>query len=98
MIDHADELSVPQKFILRERAREAIRSGRLPSRSQDRTLGGPGSGEKCAVCGELVTRQMTELEAEFNHDGATRGGERYRLHHLRGMGLRAPTRASGVDG
>ena len=32
MIDHADELSVPQESVLRERAREAIRSDRLPSR------------------------------------------------------------------
>src|SRR5882724_10499786 len=47
-------------------AREAIRSANLPSRSQDRTVGGPGSGAACAVCGETVTRRMTELVIEFN--------------------------------
>lgn len=65
---------------LREKAREAIRSGRLPSRRPDRTFGGPGIGASCAVCGESVTRDQMELEVEFNRHGPTPGLDRCHLH------------------
>ncbi len=57
MNDRANE-----ENILGERAREAIRSGKLPARRPDRTLGGPGSQVHCAVCGELILRNQLELE------------------------------------
>jgi hypothetical protein len=50
---------------LREKALEAIKNGKLPTRSPDRIMGGPGCGEACAVCGETVRRSQIELEAEF---------------------------------
>ena len=71
---------MPLDPILQEQAREAIRSGRLPSRHPERTLGGPGSGEACAVCGERIMRRMTELELQFTHDGISEP-DRFRLHH-----------------
>ena len=66
--------------LLAEKAREAIRSGRLPARPPDRTFGGPGTGVTCAVCHEPVTRNQMELEIEFNRHGATPGLDRYHLH------------------
>ena len=62
--------------VLHDKAREAIRRGKLPSRHQDRTLGGAGSGAECAVCGDPVMRHMTELEIQFNH------GETVSYYHL----------------
>jgi hypothetical protein len=38
------------ELILREKAREAIRSGKLPGRRPDRTWAGPGLGVACAIC------------------------------------------------
>ena len=43
---------------LREKALEAIKNGKLPTRSPDRIMGGPGCGEACAVCGETVRRSQ----------------------------------------
>ena len=51
--------------ILREKAREAIQNGKLPARSPDRIMGGPGCGGACALCGETVQRSRMELEAEY---------------------------------
>ncbi len=68
--------------ILREKAQEAIRSGKLPTGRPDRTFGGPGSGIACAVCGERVMREQVELEIEFNRHGTTPGLDTYHLHPL----------------
>ena len=42
---------MPDEKILRAKAREAIRTGKLPSRRPDRTWGGPGVGApaRCAA-------------------------------------------------
>lgn len=58
-------------------AREAVRSGNLPSRRPDRTFGGPGNGAACAVCDQPVRRDQMELELEFNRHGARPGLDRY---------------------
>jgi hypothetical protein len=42
--------TMPDERILREQAREAIKTGRLPARSADRASGGPGVGALCARC------------------------------------------------
>jgi hypothetical protein len=60
--------------LLREKAREAIRAGTLPSRRPDATLGGPGFGGACALCGELLRRNEMEL--------AARPGTSYHFHPL----------------
>ena len=66
--------------ILREKAREAIRTARLPVRKPDRKLGGLGTGSICTVCGELVTLTQIEFEIEFNRGGSMPHLERHRLH------------------
>src|SRR5438309_4809187 len=72
--------AVPEEFILREKAREAIRSGKLPTRKPDRTFGGPGMGKSCAVCGDTIPPEQMEVEIEFNLDGALAGRGSYHLH------------------
>jgi hypothetical protein len=62
---------------LREKAREAIQNGHLPTRRPDGTTGGPGCGEACALCGETVRRTQMELEAEFRQEGVA---PKYHLH------------------
>jgi hypothetical protein len=64
---------------LREKAREAIRNGRLPSRHQDSTRGGRGSSGVCPVCEEVILSSMTELEIAFS-DGAA-GLVLYQIHY-----------------
>ena len=56
---------MPDEPLLREKAREAIRAGTLPSRRPDGTLGGPGSGGACALCRVLRRRDRLESAAEF---------------------------------
>jgi len=73
---------VPDEIRLREQAREAIRRGTMPSRSPDRTYGGPGSRVRCSVCNELITPDQSEIEIEFKrHAGSpSRSPDRYFLH------------------
>ena len=69
---------MPNEPILREKARAAIRSGKLPARRSDRMFGGPGSGQRCAVCGEPLPHEEVEIELEFNQRD---GLDQYHLHH-----------------
>ena len=71
---------MPDEYFLREQAREAIRSGTLPTRKPDRTYGGTGSSLDCAVCGRRVAREQAELEIEFSRNGMTAGVDRDHLH------------------
>lgn len=66
---------------LREKAREAIKAGTLPARSPDQVWGGPGTGARCAICGDSTTHAEVELEIEFADDGYPGGRSRY--VHLR---------------
>jgi hypothetical protein len=65
---------------LREKAREAVQSGRLPAVKPSRTWGGPGNGTRCSMCGETVTQGQMELEIEYRRTGATPGLDKYYLH------------------
>ena len=67
---------------LREQAREAIENGKLPARSPDRIMGGPGCGEACALCGRTLGRIQMELEAEYRQDGEAPELHKYHLHPL----------------
>jgi len=69
---------MPDEARLREQAREAIQMGRLPSRRQDSSWGGPGSAMDCMVCGKRVTKDEAEFELEFAHDGP--GVDVFHLH------------------
>ena len=66
--------------VLREKAREAINKGNLPTRNPDRIVGGPGCGEACALCGETVRRNRMELEPEFRQDGEAPEPHKHHLH------------------
>ncbi|HEY8515076.1 MAG TPA: hypothetical protein VIS07_06170 [Candidatus Binatia bacterium] len=50
---------------LRAAVRQAVEAGRLPDRRPDRTWGGRGGGDRCAICTSLVRREEAELELEF---------------------------------
>jgi hypothetical protein len=65
---------------LRDRAREAIKSGRLPSGKPARTLGGLGSGRSCALCGTLLLPTQMEIEIEVDLYGSMQGLDKYHLH------------------
>ena len=72
---------MPDEPLLREKAREAIRAAKLPSRRPDGTLGGPGFGGECALCGELLRRNQMELAAEFeSRDATSRLRDSYHFH------------------
>ena len=71
---------MPDESILRERAREVIRSGKLPANQPDRTFGGTSSGAVCAVCGDVIPRPQMEFEIEFNSYGVMPGSAHYHLH------------------
>jgi len=71
---------MPDEPVLREKAREAIRSGRLPIHPPHRTFGGPGRDLPCALCGVVLTREETEFEIEFGRAGGKPAFERYHLH------------------
>jgi len=73
--------TVPDELSLREKAREAIRSGKLPSRPADRIVGRHGwSGLSCPVCGERLTRDEVDVEIQFRRQDPTLGLDCYQLH------------------
>jgi ribosomal protein S27E len=71
---------MPDEPILREKARHALRSGKMPSRKPDRTYGGPGSRVTCALCSELITSDQSEIEIEFRRHNVPPQFDRYFLH------------------
>lgn len=71
---------MPDETILRARAQAAILDGKLPRRRPDRVWGGPGVGAVCAVCDLPVTKDETEFEIEFAHDGDSPGLDKYHVH------------------
>jgi len=71
---------MPDELRLRERARAVIQSGKLPSRTPDRTWGGPGVGATCSVCEKPVTKDQLEFEVQFARDGDNPGLDKYHVH------------------
>lgn len=65
---------------LRQKARELIQAGALPARAADRTWGGPGSGLGCAVCGQPLIADESELELEFFPEGGSADCATHHLH------------------
>ena len=51
--------------VLRQKAREALQSGRLPNRTPDQMWGGPATGARCVLCGTTTRNGEVELEIEF---------------------------------
>jgi hypothetical protein len=71
---------MPDEPRLREQAREVIQNGKLPSRSPDRTWGGPGVGAPCSVCAKPVTKDELEFEIQFARDGDNPGLDKFHVH------------------
>jgi hypothetical protein len=65
---------------LREKARAAVRNGKLPSRSPDRTWGGPGVGAQCPVCELPVQDDELEFEIQFRRDSDNPGLDKFHIH------------------
>jgi len=70
----------PGEAALRERARAVIRAGALPTWAGDHTRGRRGNGARCALCGEVISREQTDIEIEFAYDGASPRVEVLHLH------------------
>jgi len=71
---------MPDEPILREKARAAVRAGKLPARRPDRTWGGPGVDADCAVCGRPVTPDEMEFEIQFARNGDNPGLDKFHVH------------------
>ena len=71
---------MPDEKILREKARAAIKAGKVPSIRPDRTWGGPGVGAPCVVCDLPVTKDQLEFEIQFSHNGDNPGLDKYHVH------------------
>jgi hypothetical protein len=71
---------MPDETALREKARDAIRTGKVPSRRPDRTWGGPGVGALCSVCNLPVERGQMEFEIQLARDGDNPGLDKFHVH------------------
>jgi hypothetical protein len=73
---------MPDEPLLRAKARAAIENGKLPSRTPDRTWGGPGVGALCTLCELPVTKDQMEFELQFAHDAGNleAGLDKYHVH------------------
>jgi hypothetical protein len=65
--------------VLRARARQAMKIGRLPEHRPERIWGGPGSGASCAVCGKDIGQEGVEFELQFS-PGEQLGSGNYQVH------------------
>lgn len=54
---------------LRQKVREAIRTGKLPNRPPQQLWGGPGAGARCTICDSPVHCDEVEFEFQFVRDG-----------------------------
>jgi hypothetical protein len=54
---------------LRRMIKEKLADGRLPHDSIPRVWGGPGAGETCDACGEIVTKAQLIMEGITLSDG-----------------------------
>jgi hypothetical protein len=66
--------------MLRDKARAAVREGKIPSLRPDRTWGGPGVGAPCAICELPVTKEEMEFEIQFVRDGDNPGLDKFHVH------------------
>ena len=71
---------LPDEHILREKARAAIKEGRMPAIRPERTWGGPGTGVPCSVCDQPVAKDQPEFEVEFVDSGPTSSVGIFFLH------------------
>lgn len=63
--------------VLRAKALELMKAGKLPEQRPQCMWGGPGSGESCAVCGKTIGTEEVEMELQFASENGTAS---YRVH------------------
>ena len=78
--DRVVSYQTPDEVVLREKARAAIKAGRMPAKLHQRTWGGPGTGGPCSVCDLPVTKDQPEFEIEFTTNGVASSVGTFRLH------------------
>lgn len=83
--------------VLRARACEAMKTGNLPDHSPERLWGGLGSGDPCAVCGNVVDKADVELELQFTSDGVSAAAN-YLVHAKCFAAWELERRKGGVNG
>jgi hypothetical protein len=76
---------------IRRKIRAKFVSGDLPTQHPTRTWGGPGTGQPCAVCDELIDEGSAEIEAA-SADG------KHRFYHARCYSLLAAERDKRTSG
>jgi hypothetical protein len=65
---------------VREKARDVLRSGKLPCRNPDRTWGGLGVGAMCTICDLPMRRDEMEFEIQFARDDGNPGLDKFHVH------------------
>jgi hypothetical protein len=65
---------------LREKAREAVQTGKLPNRHPLCTWGGSGFGGSCAICDNLVKPDELEYEVQFDEIDGSAASTGYHIH------------------
>jgi hypothetical protein len=65
---------------LREKARQGMQSGKLPTRRPNVMWGGLGNGARCAVCDTCLSADEVEFEFEVKPEEATDEGSSYSMH------------------
>ena len=64
---------------LRLQARELIQQGHLPGVEPSQLWGGPGTGQRCSLCGDAINSNDFEYEIEQRANGDART---YRFHFM----------------
>jgi hypothetical protein len=70
---------------LRQKVREAIQAGKVPTGRPERTWGGRGAEACCVICSELIRRDEVEFELEFgqsHHNGNGGNGGNASSYHF----------------
>jgi hypothetical protein len=80
---------------LRGKAREVIRTGKMPDAIPDHVWGGRGTGVECAICGAAIGQAEMELEIEFTR-GDGQGPNNYFVH-LRCFSILEIERQNGAN-
>jgi len=65
---------------VRDNLLDAIRSGKLPGRSPERTWAGRGCGAACMICGQPINADELEYELEFAPSADSKKQEGNHIH------------------
>ena len=66
--------------VLRQLARDVVREQRLPPRRPDRMWGGPGNGQRCAICTGVLDKEEMGFDLEFAGAGPAGSAINHAVH------------------